>query len=294
MKALQTSRKILELFNNCFIKECDEDNYIPREMKLNIDDINLNILYGIKWWYKSISFDIKNIDIVKKVIQNISNKYNYKINGYFIKYDDNTIIYIYTRYPRRTNEYVNDISIYENIFENIINNLRQIQFTQSNIDLKQSDIIDVDTTTFRVLIGCDEGYLEGKKNQILKKIELNEFKSREELVNTICSELGHDILNDDDKNIYDVLKNKKLSIKHTDVEAQEYLGDLFQIEKCEIYAITPNNSVYEEDGIVIYCMPTQTNFNNIIQLAKLWKQHRITIENMSRKNIINVELLNFC
>lgn len=185
--------------------------------------------------------------------------------------------YHFSRYPRRAFGPVAPIEKHQEALKTLAEKLR----------VEEKEEAKMEEPRFRVLLGLEEGYSEGKKKSIIEKIDKGELVDIESTKTEIEKLIGQTIKENNlqDKinaaesleEIKDILSQTALGKNHIIEEVQTELGEGFDLRNASIYSAGSWGN-YQEPAVVIE--GNQANLSKVYALAEKFKQARIAVENL--------------
>ena len=185
--------------------------------------------------------------------------------------------YHFSRYPRRAFGPVAPIEKHQVALKTLAGKL----------GVEEKEEPKTEEPRFRVLLGLEEGYSEGKKKSIIKKIDKGELVDMKSTKTEIEKLIGQAVRENNiaDKinvaesleEIKNILSQTNLGKNHTLEEVQAELGEGFDLRNASIYSAGSWGN-YQEPAVVIE--GNQANLSKVYALAEKFKQARIAVENL--------------
>lgn len=198
---------------------------------------------------------------------------NFTFSGYETGRQGTGFNYYFSRYPRRAFGPVAPVETYQNA-------LRELSSAIGAEGTEEALTIE---PRFRVLLGLEEGYAEGKKRELLDKIEKGEIANIEQAKSYIKEKINdtskiHSFESIEDlEELKDLLETTNFSLKHSIDEVSRITGNDFQLTPAKICSIGSWGQ-YEEPAVIIE--GDMAHIQKVYALAEQFRQARIAVEDL--------------
>lgn len=269
---------------------------LPQISQSSVGDTKLRILGPIASWGGEITFSHADRARIEEQINSTSAETGLRIPGYFIASGSEEQTFHISRYARHAEQEVPTKASYQSVMD-----LLGKKISSAGISATVHEEVPSSERTIRVVLGLDEGYFEGRKNEVLAQATQGLISTTEELkyaLSTLLGDyasLGIDLEGERDfSRALEVVRAASLAKTHTLAEVKAFLGGSFEVCAAHVYSAAPEYATpYQEPAALIIAPATKATFEKLIALGDFFKQARFSVENIAAGSVVNVELQNF-